>query len=476
MMQTEHQGSEKLIANWDDLYRRKFHNLALFELQIAADREPTNPVAWFLLGQTQLALHRTDAARVAFDKARETAGKAGATASMSRYAAAVPEALRMVDLILTDGALPVAPEEPFEWLTNSAAIAHAETTSIWQAAPALEAPPPPIQESQSVRAYEPNATQVVVEPLGPAYQTGIAQEAFAPNPAQAAALVQIETVREKAVTAVAGAGSAWEIWEKKLLERIETGEVQDALRQVDSALSRHGDSIWLSEWRARILEKIGNVKLAAEQYVEAARIAAQQGATTQANDLARKATAVAQGNGDALAAVGSGLLAAGVGKEGGDSLRAAVRNYTQQGETAKIISVLKQIAHNEPGNKTVAAELARLTQKPAAQQASRTSAPSLPKLPAIKINDRRSGAGANEANQQLEKIAPGVAVMALISLVTGLGGIGIIPLVMFMISGRMIKSPSVTNGNKAALALLQVARVIIFIAMVLGFAMKPYPF
>lgn len=479
-------GILKLVANWSDQFEKKFYNLALFEMQAASEREPENPLVWFLLGTTQLALHRDSAAREAFEKARGLESQSISHSELRPLAANLVPALDVIEEALQRRVHLSPPQSPFEWLENPAEIRR-QIKGAPAPAPAARANPkgatihstptaPPLAMTPSTpssapRSPEVRASEVRAAPSSP----------WTPKPEPEALVAP--SLSAPVLSDSPAASSPWAQWEAKLREYVERGNFGEALKQVDLALTRHDKNAWLAEWRARILEKDGRKGEAAEQYLRAVQLALNQGDKAKAEDLVKIAGDLAQGNGDLLLSLGAIMAAIGMTDRGRDALRGAEAMFRRANDHPKLVAALRGLLKLSPENPALVQELARLTQrasrgepfvvplKPGKGGLGRVSPPKLnvesqPSPPPLQAGRMRRPAALPASQAAQAKASLISFFLIFIGAIFGFSGVGVVPLVCLFVVSHMAKSVS---GSKGLTFLLGIGRLVLIAAAIVGF-------
>ncbi|MCC6547849.1 hypothetical protein IT570_11850 [Candidatus Sumerlaeota bacterium] len=468
----------KLVANWSDLYCRNFYNLAMFEVSTALDYRPNNPLLWFFKGLTQLAQRDAKGARASFDKAREFSSTAIEEPELKGIAAKLQQGLLIAENALACNALPVPPKNPLDWLEGpmpQVVAAKAQTSpKPAEIKPAIAAVASVL--SGAVASASAAGERFVFSPANTTTRANTTPPPPPPKPTledspsitNTGGQLQISTPTKP----------SWDQWETQLRKHFDAGDFDMALKQVNLAIERHANDHWLVEWRARILEKQGNLVRASEEMLNAVRLAHEQNHADKAATLARSAIVLSHSNNDAMLKVGTALAAMGLAPAAAEALRQAEAIARRTNDHPRLISALKHLSRLHPQNSAYGHELAILTDKLQAATASLPPQGTLSKKQRKELAARAKPAYSTTIGGKTnakEVSTPGgmqvslSLVAGMIAFLCGLAGNAGAPFIILIvhniISAALSKGGQVDNIGQSVRKL---ATFIIIIAIILG--------
>lgn len=327
-------GVGKLVENWHDLYRRQLYQLAQFEIETAAAQDPTDAGLQFLVGVTELARHRGEAAITAFDTAAGLLAKGGPGRSLrSDMTQSLPEVIRKVNALGRKRAALAAPPEPFAWLQDPATIGQRIINRV-------TVQPKPIIEFRSGSLID---DVRIMDAPAPAAEAGIAAPTLARPEAQP--LTAQSARSAQALTAVGTSVSGeWSNWERDLVNLLSRSDAAGALAMVDRALTQNPDNVWLVEWRAKVLDRSGRTRDAVNQYVTAISMARKAGMRDVVERLGRDALHQGRDHREGLLALATSLSQANLTELSGAAARQAVDIARRGGNKELLVATMQRAA------------------------------------------------------------------------------------------------------------------------------------
>lgn len=414
---------EFLVRRWADLYRRRFYQLALFEIQSSFSGRPTLPIARFLEGQTYLALNRPDEAKKIFGELRK--GEAGVNPSGEAAIAALeerlPEVLAGLDEACASNPHLVAPTEPFGWLEDASLIgasaiagsgagggfgsshipgsliepieifpdrenvlrqiarqgaedARRLAREVIEAAEDADLPLAREWEEAIASAGEtetlpsvPTREKPVLGP--PAIRSTGPREVESPvsGPVPAGAPTPIASVRE----------TAWEDWKREFETLVQAEKTHQALSHVEVGLETFGDRPELYVSRARLLGALGSEREAAESLADAAMAAYRQGDREQATVFVEEILSLPRLSPRALLSFAAIFISGGMAVQGEQLLRETLDRMRRENDLEGMQDALGQLSRLRPGNPALRREMDTVARRLAdrARQAAAAKAP-----------------------------------------------------------------------------------------------------
>lgn len=396
---------EIYLRRWADLYRRRFYQLALFEIRAGIDRLGKSSVLRFLEAQTLLNLHRPEIARDIIDSIAEAPNESLLSEERAIRALGdnLKDAIEEFNKAYKANPKLAGPGEPFAWLEDpdlickggnlvaavsggtlvgshipgsliepidifpdrdlvlsevrKQAISDAEALAKEALEALAETDPDAVEELKEIKeqvVWEPDVEGVKKEKPRLGKPKIMGEPVKAPEP-----------VVSKSPTSSAKESleEAWEEWQTTFRELVSEGKSHQALAHVEKATERFPDHPDLAEFKARILEELGSEEEAADSLVNAATTAYRKGRREDADRLIDYLLTLRKVPSRTLVSIAGVLAAGGLGFHAAKVLQEVVPRLRQERDMDGMREALTQLSRLRPGDKNVQADLGALTRK-----------------------------------------------------------------------------------------------------------------
>lgn len=405
---------EVFLRRWADLYRRRFYQLALFEIRSAMDRLGQNSILRFLEAQTLLNLHRPEIAREILDSldVNDSDFKQFEEPAIRALGENLKEAMEEFNAAYEKNPKLAGPGEPFAWLEDPHLIGQTGNLVAAVSGGALAGSHIPgsliekidifpdrgkvllevrqqIEEDVETLAKEALDTLAEAE-LSTTSETESPQQATHENtetiqkekpklgPPKITSNQQKTPVLQRPAPPAAAASAtpppapppvketlevAWEEWQQTFRDLVREGKIHQALAHVEKARDRFPDHPDLAEFKARMLEELGSEQEAADSLVTAATTAFRKGRTEDADRLVNNLISLKKLPPRSLIPIAAMLAAGGLGVHAAQVLQSAIPRLAEENDTEGVRDALQQLVRLRPGDKALQTQLYSLNRQ-----------------------------------------------------------------------------------------------------------------
>ncbi|MCC5877997.1 MAG: hypothetical protein JJU11_17400 [Candidatus Sumerlaeia bacterium] len=386
---------EIYLRRWADLYRRRFYQLALFEIRSGIDRLGENSILRFLEAQTLLNLHRPEIARGIIDslEINEAEFKGIEEPAVRSLGENLREALEEFDAAYKKNPKLAGPGEPFAWLEDPHLIGQTGNLVAAVSGGALAGSHIPGSLIEKIDIF-PDRGKVLLEVRQQIEEDVevLAQEALdalsetenyvTAEEEKESSHGGTETIRKEKprlgppkITANTPKAPeamppplppppvketlevAWEEWQQTFRELVREGKIHQALAHVEKARDRFPDHPDLTEFKARMLEELGSEQEAADSLATAATTAFRRGRTQDADRLVNNLISLKKIPPRSLIPIAAMLAAGGLGVHAAQVLQAAIPKLSEENDVEGVREALQHLVRLRPGDKALQTQL-----------------------------------------------------------------------------------------------------------------------